>query len=162
MSTYHFARRHARLHMAFALREYAPGTPSDTTPPLAETLVEATAEHYPVLVDQAYESGFELCLGAPPASTAQVHIHDTLFTALTLIGDRHVLALPEPTELTRRWIDSAHAHGTVVIGILPPGTWPVCEPDCSERERLRLFNAQLRYATENAAILHGAALLIEE
>lgn len=147
--------------MAFALREFAFGDAEDRTPPVAEALLEAAAEDYPLLLDHAVESGFGLCLGEPPATTAQIHVHEGSFVALTLVGDRHAWGLPVPTELTPSWLTAAKVYGMVVVEILPPGTWPTCERGCSANERVRRFNAQLRFATENAAVLHGAAALVD-
>ncbi|WTW99263.1 hypothetical protein OG216_40605 [Streptomycetaceae bacterium NBC_01309] len=152
--------REAHLRIALALREFAPDDTGAPAPPMAEALVEAAAGDYPLLVDHAHESGFGLCIGEPPLTTAQVLVHRGLVVALTLVGDRQRWLLPTPMDPTPAWVAAAEVHGMVVVEILPPGTWPTYRRGCSEDERIRRFNARLRLATENAAVLHGAATLI--
>ncbi|MEU8133412.1 hypothetical protein [Streptodolium elevatio] len=154
------AARHAQLRLALALREFAQDDMGEPMPPVAEALVEAGAGDYPLLVDHAHESGFSLCLGEPPMTTAQLLVRRGLVAALTLVGDRQRWLLPTPMDPMGAWLAAAELHGMVVVEILPPGTWPVYGRGCSERERVRRFNARLRLATENAAVLHGAATLV--
>ncbi|WP_436771088.1 hypothetical protein [Yinghuangia sp. YIM S09857] len=162
MGTYPSAARQAQLRVALALREFVPDDAGDPGPPVAEALVEAAAGDYPLLVDHAHESGFGLCLGEPPPTTAQVLVHRGYVVALTLVGERQTWLLPAPMDPTPAWLDAAEAHGMVVVELLPPGTWPAYGRGCPEDERVRRFNARLRLATENAAVLHGAATLIDE
>ncbi|MDI2125496.1 hypothetical protein [Yinghuangia seranimata] len=140
----------ARLRIAFALEVFDDGL-------LAQVLVEPTRSRYLRLVDQAYESGFLLCVGDAAATSAEIHVWDGCFAALSMLGGRHTWRTGAPTPLTSGWLGAATEIGCAVVELVPPGTWPDDVDHLTPDERLEAFNDRLTAAAQAGTILHGLA-----
>lgn len=143
------------LLWAFVIRESAP-----QSPPVAEAILEIGPSQHAQLLEDAMASGFTLAAGDPPPTTAEVHVHHGLLTELSLVGGHRVWQPAPPAPLSPEWLSAAQTRDSVVVIIVPPGTWPQSLPDTAPADLADVFTTNLQEARTNGLVQHGTARLI--
>jgi hypothetical protein len=128
--------------------------------PYAQLIVEVGAEVHASLVEAAGESGFVPITGEFPEADAAVEVVDGLVERLLLAGGRCGWEPGERAEVTPGWLAAAERRGTVLINLVPPGTWSRSLLDLEPEERRAAFALALDRARVGDGVLHGLAALV--
>ncbi|MFC5663947.1 hypothetical protein ACFP3U_13250 [Kitasatospora misakiensis] len=136
---------------ALAVRAVAAG------PPFAELIVEIGPELFDAFVDHVVDSGFVLAAGEPPATTAVVEVEGNVLTRLVLVGGRQAWEPASDVLASPGWQAAAAGRGTVVVLVVPPGTWPPGLMDLDPVAGAEALTRSLESARAAGAVLHGTA-----
>ncbi|MGK4579500.1 hypothetical protein [Kitasatospora sp. HPMI-4] len=140
---------------AFVIRESSLGGP-----PTAEAVVEIGSSQYGQLLEDAMASGFTIAIDEPPPTTTEVHVRDGFLTELSMVGGHRLWEPAPPAPVSPEWLSAAEARDSVVIILVPPGTWPETTPGLAPDELAEAFTANLRDARADGMVQHGLARLI--
>ncbi|WP_159424744.1 hypothetical protein [Streptomyces sp. TLI_053] len=134
-------------------------------PPFAVLVVEVGRRLHPAFVEAAPASGFAPAAGEPPDTDAVVETCEGVPVRLRLAGGEVWEPVSE-VPVSAGWLSAAAGRQTVVVIVVPPGTWPTDftdpDPDLADPGSGRAARALARSpeaARAAGPVLHGTATL---